>query len=400
MLAALGGHSAFGRLGVPPDSPSFADMRSVTSAWDCTRKHIAVLPVNPCDPWRRPANYPQIWLLPAFLGLGQSSTIALGFLAAVVFFAAALLIIPPSARLMDGLIFGFALCAPAVMLGIERGNVDILLFALVALAASLVRRGRKGMLRGTSMLVFAAILKLYPIFALPALIRRARRHALVATIAGTTVFAIYIGATFSYTEEIVRTVPQTDSYSYGINLVGAWLSSGFSVLPGTGWNVVIIIATAVIALRLRSRLRPRLTLDESDAARTRDLDYFWSGGCIYVASFALFRSYDYRLVFVLLTIPQLLRWTREGSRVAVAVLTALGLTLWSASPWTGVPVLGTVTSWIERKSVHPPFTHELAAAGIPQVLLFIGVSLLLIASAPPVNTLLPRRGFDRALADA
>ena len=57
-----------------PESVTFGDLRSVTSGWECTRRGIDVLPANPCDPNKSPANYPRIWMSPAFLGLGQGST--------------------------------------------------------------------------------------------------------------------------------------------------------------------------------------------------------------------------------------------------------------------------------------------------------------------------------------
>src|SRR5207244_3442623 len=65
-------------LGVPGEKPSFLDLRSVTTAWDCTRRGIDVLPRNPCDPQQRPANYPRVWLLPWRLGLGEGATVPIG----------------------------------------------------------------------------------------------------------------------------------------------------------------------------------------------------------------------------------------------------------------------------------------------------------------------------------
>ena len=86
LLIGLGGRDQWARLGVPARSPSFLDMRSVTTGWECTRRGIDVLPLNPCDPLKRPANYPRVWMRLSFLGLGEGSTVALAlFVAAFLF---------------------------------------------------------------------------------------------------------------------------------------------------------------------------------------------------------------------------------------------------------------------------------------------------------------------------
>ena len=78
-MAALGGHEkGWQRVGVPAATYRFADLRNLTSAWECTRRGIAVLPTNPCDLGDRPADFPQIWLLASHLGLGTGDTFALG----------------------------------------------------------------------------------------------------------------------------------------------------------------------------------------------------------------------------------------------------------------------------------------------------------------------------------
>ena len=103
LLAALGGYYRWNRLGVPgEDTKSFGDMRSITSAWECARRGISVIYLNPCDPLQRPANYPRIWLAPASLGLGQGSTPALGILVAIAFLFAAVVVLPHRAGFVAG----------------------------------------------------------------------------------------------------------------------------------------------------------------------------------------------------------------------------------------------------------------------------------------------------------
>src|SRR5882724_2514647 len=58
------GHS-WARLGMPDEGPRhFQDLRTVTSAWECTRRGIDVLPLDPCYP-QLAYDYPRVWLLPS-----------------------------------------------------------------------------------------------------------------------------------------------------------------------------------------------------------------------------------------------------------------------------------------------------------------------------------------------
>src|SRR5262249_34347434 len=143
----------------------FGDLRNLTTAWECARRHVDVLPINPCDPWTRPTNYPRLWLAPSFLGLGQGSTFALGLLLVGLFLLAALAVIPPGASVTFGAVYALALCSPAVMIGVQRGNVDLFIFVLIVLAVLLSRHGRPGLVASLALVCLAAVLKLFPIFA-------------------------------------------------------------------------------------------------------------------------------------------------------------------------------------------------------------------------------------------
>jgi hypothetical protein len=368
LLAALGGHSQWGRLGVPPLSPAFADMRSVTSGWECTRKGIAVLPANPCDPYgQRPANYPHIWMWPSVLGLGQGSTVTLGILVGVLFLVAALAVLPRSATPVEGVLYGLAVCAPAVMLGVERGNVDLALFALVALGVLLLRGRPAARACAHAAILLAAILKLFPVFAAGALLRQPLRRAILGTAAVVVPFVLYAALTLGTIREIGRVVPQSDDLSYGLRRFTEWLAAAGDAVPGHSgfvherlgtWKLDALVAALVVcAVLLLRRARPGLLPpDDRDPAAQRDLDLFWAGSGVYVLSYALFRSWDYRLAFLLMTVPQLLRWTRERRTLAVAGLVGVFGALW-LDAWDRATTLGAL--------------HDLHAAVAAQFLVFV-----------------------------
>jgi LPXTG-motif cell wall-anchored protein len=118
---------------VPDLNPPFIDLMSVTSGWDCVRRGVDVMASNPCDPGRRPANYPRMWLWFSHLGLGANENTLLGVLLVIVFFFTAFVLVRRGS-LLEGVAYSAALISPSVMLGVERGNPDLVVFALLVLA--------------------------------------------------------------------------------------------------------------------------------------------------------------------------------------------------------------------------------------------------------------------------
>jgi hypothetical protein len=333
-LIAQGGHLAWEWFQVPATTPSFLDLRSVTSGWECTRKGIDVLIRNPCDPFPRPANYPRVWLWPSFLGLGQSSTLILGIVVAVAFFAGALVLMGHVESPMDVLVWICLLVSPAVMLGVERGNADLIVFPIVVAGVLLLRAGGVVVrVAAHAALLFAAMLKLFPAFAFVALFRQPRRRALIGAGLVGIGFLIYVLVTLNDIRTIHRVLPQKIYYSYGadvgVRAATLWLSVHYASLRSlaqhnteqiVNWSLVAI-AVGIAALVAWWWKSP------SGDEQTVEMDAFVAGTAIYAGSFVLEHNFDYRLVYLLLAVPQLLRWARS-SRLAVLVLLTVMSTLW------------------------------------------------------------------------
>ena len=393
-LLALGGHHAWGRLGVPPSGHGFGDTRGLTSGWECTRRGIDVLPANPCDYSDRPANYPRIWMAASILGLGAGSTLAVGLLFVTAFLVAALAVLPSRARPRDAVVYAAAICSPAVMLGVERGNADLLVFAVVALAVLLYRREERSIL-SHALILFAAVLKLFPIFAAGWLIRRGSRRALIGFAVIMGAFAIYALATLGDIRTIQHVTPQSDDFSYGVRVFSERLAAAvYSFAGHVGaagslrqlgyrvWDLVVVAVVAGPILHFRRWFRAQLP-DERNPAAQRDLDLFVAGAGIYLCTYVLFRSFDYRLACLLLTLPQLLRWARERRAPALVTLGALFGTLWlDANSTARVPGLGAALSAWNRLSTVPPFHKPLPIVVLAQLILFAGLLGCLVATAP------------------
>ena len=321
-LVAAGGHDHWDVFYVADLRPAFVDLRSVTSAWECTRDGVEVLAANPCDPGGRPANYPRLWLLPSWTGAGEETTMALGIATAVVFFGSFFALVGPVGAL-EGLVYGVALTSPVVMLGVERGNADLIVFAVVVAAIALFR-ARRGLLRGCAhaLLLLAAMLKLFPAFAFALLARQPPRWRLIGGGAVLALFAAYALVTLDDIRTIRKVVPQEIWFSYGAGV-------GVEAVLGHPSRLVtwIVVATALCAAALVAWRRAYVA--GGPATDNRALDAFVAGGAMYVGTFALAHHYDYRLIILLLTLPQLFRWAREGSAPLPLPRVTLGAVLGS-----------------------------------------------------------------------
>jgi len=384
LVAALGGYRHWGRIGVPGGRIWFGDLRDVTSAWDCARRGIAVLPVNPCDPSHDAANYPRLWLLPYHLGLGQGDTMALGFAVGALFLIAAAIVVPSGASLGLGAVYALFACSPAAMLGVERGNVDLILLALVVFAVLVIRREARGMIVSASAMLLAALLKLYPIFTTGFLVRRGRQ-ASAAAAAVVALFVVYVAVLHRQMHEVLSAVPQSDSFSYGVRRASEWLGAamraGISARLSSyrAWDVVLVVVLVAAGVWLARRLGAGGDVDSA-----RDLDLLWAGALTYVFTFALARNFDYRLVFLLPVVPLLYGRARRGSRFAILTLVTLFAVTWF-DEWTHPPLVGRVLGWWDRITQVGPDSLALPIVVIAQFLLFGELVAWLVATAPSLR---------------
>ena len=356
LVIGNGGHSQWGDFRVSTLNPIFADLRSLTTAWECDRQGFDPLSSNPCDPYERNANYPRIWWDGlSWIGLGESSTIALGLLAGALFFAGVLWLVPRRTPFAASLVWIAAVVSPAVMLGIERANPDLFLFAILAGALALFRKPGVRRAVGAGLIVFATILKLFPVFALGLLVRQRRRWALATITAATVVLGIYAIATYDDIRLIRQLVPRFVYFSFGADVGLQAIRDGLEEPNGTVWtaalygglSLLVAAAGAFAWSRRRRPPEPGLPSQEGVVA----LDAYWVGALVYAGSFATSYNWDYRLMFLLFTLPQLLRWAREpeprmpGARLALAAIVG---TLWLSeilSGWNSAYPFEEILNW-------------------------------------------------------
>lgn len=125
-------------------------------------------------------NIPPVWLWLGWLGLDGSASDWLGI--AIIGCAAVVTVMLFQGRpKFDGLVGLAAILSPPVMMGVERGNPDLLILALVGTAALVYRdNDRAPYFHAILLLSVGIILKLFPMFCVTLAARLNRKTFLFA----------------------------------------------------------------------------------------------------------------------------------------------------------------------------------------------------------------------------
>ena len=301
-------------------TPRFADLRVVLAGAECYEMGIDPLTDNPCDPLGRILPYPRIWSTTiAATGLNQQDTDWLGLLVGLSFLISAFLMIGRM-TLVEGLLFGAIMISPPVLLALERANIDLIIFSMLFIGTSFlisnkVPRIYKEIL-GIGILLIAALLKYYPIFALliTGTLPRIKRFAWIAVV----IFLLYLSCNLGEFYLCNAGVSKDIVPAFGAITLASYLSPArFDYLssPWNSMNFAILSAclsliSLCLALLLRSSKAWGFTID----ATRREFLLFCIGSSIFIGCYLTSTSFDYRLIFLLFCLPQIFLWRKSKKR--------------------------------------------------------------------------------------
>lgn len=327
IFVGLTAHGGLWRhVGVQPMRPMFADWINVLSAAETFAAGGNPYLDNPTDPHRRLFSYGPAWLWLGSIGLTPADAWWLGVGLTFAFLGAAAAVLrPQNAR--EAAWFVALIVSPPVLLGLERGNSDLVVFVLLALAGWLIGRQRSR-LAGTmaaGVLVGAAALKLYPLAALSAL--GARRGARAGRVLAIGAGAVAFGAVWwlqpdAYVLAIREAIRPVSVFTFGLPLLPAVWGTlaefrGLIVLGG-----VPVLAWGLWRVwRTRGEWWGLFPLHGGRAAAAV------GGTTAWLLCYAVSTSFQYRAVLVLFAVPFVL--ARPALRWAVAWLVVI---FWLAAP--------------------------------------------------------------------
>jgi hypothetical protein len=321
---------------LPLDPPGFHDSLQYAWASESFAQGYDPLIENPNNPAGHQLNYPRIWHIFFYLGINESHTNIIGTAVVLIFFIG--IGIFWFSNEYDNLTYYalfIAFLSPAVMLGVERSNIELILFTV--LAAAILASFRSSILAFV-VIIFGSILKLYPIFGLIYLIKENKRKFWTLFLTGLGIFILYGLFSLNDLRQVFLTTPKLVNSSFGINVwwMGIRHPRVFGIPLSGDVTMFFKVATYVIAFLIAG-----LTLFLGTRRRVpgylrqvRHIDAFRIGAGIYVGCFLLMNTHDYRLIFLIFTIPQLVEWYLDSKKklfsVPAIALIAMGFSIWNA----------------------------------------------------------------------
>lgn len=311
---------------IPTMWPHFADLRAITGGAESYALGYDPLINNPGDPWGRLMSYPRIWQWLFLLKLNQSHTTYIGITFICLFIVGIFLFLKPINNITAWFLT-ISLFSPAVLLGIERANSDLLIFFIVSLALLVLSRSA---FTAMILILIGFVLKLYPLFGLGCLLKENQKTFLRLAIVSLVIILIYVGLTFEDLVKIRQGTPRGIGLSYGVDVF--WMSIQ-SHLPQVGeifrflsYGMVLFIFVLVLWLS-------RNTFPAPISEKDNHIDAFRLGSMIYLGTFMLGNNWDYRLLFLIFVIPQLVSWAINtsyyGAWIAKLTILAILISLWS-----------------------------------------------------------------------
>jgi hypothetical protein len=380
LFLTVGSDAVWGFWNVPKQILPFLDFRLIPGTAQTLRMGIDPTVSNPGDPIGRLFNYPKVWYLVFYTGVSQDDTFWVVISLIVIFFLSAFAF-PGKLKILDVLLLLGLLFSPAAMFLYARGNVDLAFFSLCALAllindlspyASLV------------LILIGAVFKIYPIFMLSVFLKQEKKRFWYLILAGLLIFGGYILLTFKDFQTDWNITQRGFDYSYGANVLVLHFRHEFNVfllktfshtwtdrfLDYGPYVVAIFVFLAAVIPGVFFTVAPK-------AASQRNLDAFRVGAAIYICTFLMGNNWDYRLVFLLFTVPQILEWAAVKD-VKMRTLSIITMVMIFAACWYLVLSLLITNIGLLDLLRNPLFLiGEVAKWG-----LFAGLTVLFFASAP------------------
>jgi hypothetical protein len=187
------------------------------------------------------------------------------------------------------------------------------------------------------LIIFASILKLYPVFGFVYLLKENKRRFWILFLSALGVFILYAILTLDDLIHVYNTTPKLVGSSFGINVLWKGLSHGRHLALSIPDNLAFFLkffsyalAFLILAVTLNLGMRQEYNAPYN---KGQYIDAFRIGASIYIGCFFVISSHDYRLTFLIFTIPQLLAWLRDKEKgillAPLVTLTAMLFSLWS-----------------------------------------------------------------------
>lgn len=235
--------------------------------------------------------------------------------------------------------------SPPVLLLAERGNFDIVMFALIGLAGFLFSKNAQ--IWALMPLALATLLKFYslPVFLLFYLLGENRKQKLTTCLVG-----IAVSIQVAYDLQIIKTsFPSGFSWKFGASIWTRYFTQLGISDPGEAVNNISGLAIFLLVVLVTSLfLKNRKMFDSShdDGHRTKRL-LFYVFLLTHISCFMLGMSFDYRLIFLAIaSVIYLDSFCTRGDTNTNLIFVLTLISMWLTYPSTGLEPVGDLATEI------------------------------------------------------
>ncbi len=300
-----------------------------------------------------PFNYPSFWLL--FSTMGNQHTIYIG-VSFFILFAIGIYLSLKIKNNKDLMVYLLLLFSPVVALLIERGNNDQVAFFGVSVFCYFYRNKIVKLFA----YYFAFMVKFFPLVIIASLTEKINLKSIKLGFLILLPVFIYILMTFPEVIDLGKATPVSSPHiGYGWKTYSLYLSNHINQSLLYSASLLSIIFIFIYFLNIKPKRTDKSFSDH-------ELIMFKSGVLIYIATYIAGTSFDYRLVFLLFTIPTLLKVNNKASILSLVIIVFL---FWSHQ------MVGLSVALIKY---HISFKYLVAANMITKVMTHYTLILLLI----------------------
>ena len=287
-----------------------------------------------CDQYARFYNYMPIWLYILKFGISQDYYYYFGFFFIFIFYFSFFKLIKIQSN-KDLLLYTLIILSPPVNISLERGNTDLLIFFLCFLIITLVtKKNFFSNLIGYFLILFSSFIKFYPIFLVFISFRKNFYNSFFSLFT-LTIFIIYVFFNINEIFLIKENTLESLFLSYGYNILEVSINNFLynlkiiitasqNYLFDTGITFketisdiiyiddfkknnflishilsIIVILFSLIFFFLKKK-------KDLNSTTSKSYIFFIAGSSIFCGTFLLGANFDYRLIFLLFTIPYLM----------------------------------------------------------------------------------------------
>jgi hypothetical protein len=309
----LGSYAVVGKYFAIHPMPYFHDLDIWVGGIDSWREGSDPYEVGGRNKHAAYFNYPSAWLVFSFIPvITKSNLVEMGLVIVLLFFFS-LYFFVEKCDLLSALVYTSLFISPAVILAIERGNCDLIIFLLLMFV--LLMSNVTPVF--TLLMIMTSMLKLFPVGAFIGILNNVTAKTKTRFFLFLTAVFAFVVYLFVWKDNLLVVNKQTPrpfgGYSFGLgeipNAFLTYFPSDSDLLKFTSFLTIYVLSLLLSYVIFKTWSTPQINPDAKGTA-------YLIGSGIFIVACVFGFNFEYRLIFLLFTVPQLLSWTRQKNVVA------------------------------------------------------------------------------------